>query len=219
MTLRKFIGISVDHYNDTSKYVKELLNSIRPQIITLEQSLNNYDYCTAPIYLSSLDLENEFYQAVRFAIDTRTKYYLVDGNNDISKYPYFSDIKHAITICPAEINDRENCPYISYGNIRYLQSNVKMVNGIFRERDISNEEIMESIPERNLYTAKAINGIIRRAGDVDNLVHIGGLSHFSITTYQSLNPSEESQTKYKSIQELIEADEKVIINAVNRTQI
>lgn len=222
--LDTFIGIGCSHEHDVFPFVSKLLEDRQPDIITLEQSVNLYAVFRQQIsdfqsgYFQHEEMERDAMTAgVYYALQQSVPLYFVDGSFEEGRFK--ADIELATSLDMTQTSMRDE---VRRGVIIY-NDEIEVLDRNFERDDAgmpvdvlwpSQEEYTNSIPERNVFTAHAIN-LIAAQTQVSSIAHIGGMHHFDIEMFKrNDNPPADVLERMVPLHDLVIASAKEYYDAV-----
>lgn len=226
--LDTFIGIGCSHQHNVFPFVSKLLEDRRPDVITIEQRVNVHTSSHTMISMFQSRCFAAFNGLVHregeamaiglcYAIQHSTPLYFVDGSFEEGWFT--SDIKLATSLDMTRTKSEDKMPpgAIVYNDdievldLNYERDDAGMPVGIVR---LNQEEYANSVPERNVFAAHAINMIAAKTG-VKSIAHIGGMHHFDVEMYKrNDNPPADVLERMVPIQDLVIASAKELYDAV-----
>jgi hypothetical protein len=240
MPIVKFIGIGTARKEDFFDYVLSLLELEQPSIIALDE--NPIAFSTLIQMRRSPELFNEEFilNQTRFLLKRGlevgnsagvlyalrrpgTPVYFADGSfmeplsdtgEEVGIYPYFTDVEFAastdLMTTPVELL-KERIPVYPGHDFDY-----ELIHAY--QTDAKNEQMDRAIWQRNQFTARVVNQIMRNH-DAGVLAFIGDRKRFRLDLYEKTPGIGEAELKeYKPLTELILADTKVVYDAVEQTR-
>jgi hypothetical protein len=218
MTLDRFVGIGASHQHKVFDYVYDLLRSKSPEVVTIEQHLNQYTSIHSMLFRRDFDYirkqgqedgSGEFIAGVLYALENGTPMFFVDGS--YNKGAFWADIDLATSIDLSKATVEETHPE----HLIIYNGEIKIPDTGY-ERDEtgrpvalvwpSEEDYSNSVPERNTFSSDAINRIAKSLKP-SSLAHIGGRHHFDGNAFRAESKvSPEYFAKFKPLQDLVETD-------------
>jgi|GEM_PF-1312121 len=239
MPVEKFVGVGTERRHDVFEYVLEILETERPTTLALDE--NPIAFSTLIQMRRSPELFNEKFvrdqkvfllkreidvgnsAAIVYALrHAGTPVHFADGSfqeplSDTGEengiYPYFIDVDFAaatdLMTTPVELI-KERIPMYPGQEFDY-----QLIHAY--QTDTNNEQMDRAIWQRNQYTAKVLNKIIR-ASNGGILAFIGDRKRFDSELYRRIAGLDEKElAQYMSLNELIDAEHIVVYDAVEKS--
>jgi hypothetical protein len=208
--LELFVGVGVDHINNSVPYIDRCLKKFEPEIATLEVPLWSITSVTLPHRTATaMDKDYEWYWISQLLIQRGIKYFCIEGTTDPDTYPWFTDYKVAASVpFPDTKGINRGTDVITYTDEIVFETRPFFY--AIQNLEETNEESIANLTSRNRFAGLAIDQIVQRYKP-SRLMHIGGFFHFMHSVQ-----SKGCTCEVTPIQDLISAERLLVYKSRTR---